>query len=101
MPVAVMDVREMRMSVAQRRMDVPVRVGLSGWHAKQVLMSMMLIVDMRVLMLERLVDMLVAMPLGHVEPHAAGHQHCGPGQPQRQRLPEGHYGTQGAQKRSG
>ena len=62
------------------------RVGLRDRPFVSV--SMMLIVDVSVFVLERLVLMLVAVPFGQMKPEAEGHQHAGNDQLRRHRLVE-------------
>ena len=63
MPVPVMSVREMRMNVRQRFVPVPVSMPVTGRRDARMLMPMMFIVDM-----------LVLVPLGQMQPQAQCHE---------------------------
>lgn len=68
MAVAVMHVGIVRVLVPQLRMDVAVAVRLAGRVVRPMSMAMMFVMDMPVLVLQRLVLMLVFMLLGQVQP---------------------------------
>ena len=74
MQVLVMQVGIVRMPVHQRRMTVAVRMSLVRRLAGRVLMLVMFIVDVAVLMLDRLVHVLMAVPLRQVQVEADRHQ---------------------------
>ena len=75
MPVAMMDVRVVRMAVHQRRMLVEMGVRLRAVPREIVLVLMMSLVHMPVPMSERLVCMFVLVTLGKVQPHTQRHEH--------------------------
>ena len=64
--VPVMQIRIMRMRVAQRRMVVPMRMGLRNRHL--MLMPVMAVVPMTALLFQRLMLMLMVVPFGEVHP---------------------------------
>jgi hypothetical protein len=64
--VTMVEVRVMRVPVLERFMPVPMGMGLR--HGPFVSMSMMLIVDVPVFVLEPLVLMLVSVPLVQMKP---------------------------------
>src|SRR4051794_35155243 len=72
--VAVVDVRVVRMAVADRLVAVRVAVGLAGRVAGEVLVLVVLVVAVQVIVLHRLVFVLVFVALGQVQPHADAHQ---------------------------
>ena len=63
-----MQVGMMRMSVQHRCVSMPVDVGFAGIHARRVMVPMMFVVAVPMLVLDGLVDMLVVVPLGQVQP---------------------------------
>lgn len=89
----------MRMSVYQALMAVPVAVRFPRRIGRGVEVPVVLIVDVAVLMLHRLVNMLVLMPLGQMQPQASGHQHTSAEQPNRERLRQDGYSKTGSDER--
>jgi hypothetical protein len=83
-PVAVVDVRVMRMGVRQRFVAVGVRV--RAFDRRVVGMLMMLIVNVTMRVFDGGVKVLVRMAFGNVEPGAEGHQASGKNQQRRWRL---------------
>ena len=75
--MAMVQVGKMRVAMHEPGMPVPMRVRLAFRRLSPVAMPMMFIVQMRVLMLDRLVSMLVPVPLGQVEPDAESHKAAG------------------------
>ena len=69
-----MQVRVMRMRVHEPRMPVRMRVRFGPIPGEIVLVPVVLVVDMRMSMFERLVRMLVLVALGKVQPDAEPHQ---------------------------
>ncbi len=65
----------MRMPVPESVMPVPVRMRLG--HAAFVGVLMMWVVDVAVLVLERLVRMVMLMAFGQMQPEAKSHQRAG------------------------
>ena len=61
MPVPVVEVGIVGMAVAQRRMHMPVSVRLADRHPLLVFVSVMLVVPMRMVVLQRLVDVLMTV----------------------------------------
>ena len=82
--MAMVDVRVMRMLVSQRFMPVPVRMRLG--HRPLVHMAMMVVVDVAVLMLDRLMRVVVLMAFGQMQPEAKRHQRAGEDKLSRERL---------------
>ena len=74
MPVRVMHVRHMRMGVLQPAVRVGMGVRLPRRIAGAVRVPMMLVVHVRMGVLHRLVDVLVLVPLGQMQPDAERHQ---------------------------
>ena len=77
MAVAVVQIGIMRVLVHERQVPVTVRVRLARRIARLVRVPVMRVVDMAVLVLERLVRVLVLMPLGEMEVKTDRHQHPG------------------------
>ncbi len=70
-------VREVGMAVTEWPVHVEVAVRLPGRSSRLVGVLVMLVVDVRVRVLERLVVVLVVVPLGEVKPHAGPHEDAG------------------------
>jgi hypothetical protein len=83
-----MQVGIVRVPVHHRRMAMPVGVRLSLRLIKTVDVLVVLVVDVRVLMLHGLMNVLVLVSLGEVEPDAQAHEHATNEEPQRHRLVE-------------
>ena len=64
----------MRVPVHHRRVAVPMRMRLSGRIARLVIVLVVLVMDMTVLMFERLVRMVVIVSFDEVEIEADPHQ---------------------------
>ena len=77
MLVLVVHVRHVRMLVLQPLVAMRVRVGLAGRIVRRVLVLMVLIVHMRVGVLQGLMDVLVLVVLGQVQPDADAHEQAG------------------------
>jgi hypothetical protein len=82
--VTVMDVRVVRMPVSKRFMPVPVRMRLG--HRRVVHMAMMFVVDVAMLVLDRLVCVVMGMTFGQMQPDAERHQQARKDQLRRDRL---------------
>lgn len=65
--VAVVQVRVVRMSMCQWRMHMPMRMRPTYHLSVGMLVLMMFVVHMTVLMVERVVCMLVAVPFGQMQ----------------------------------
>ena len=63
-----------RVSVADRRVAMPVGVGLAGRVLRRVRMLMVVVVHMTMLVFQRLVLMRVFVPFGEMQPDADAHQ---------------------------
>ena len=73
--VAVVDVRIVEVAVAKRGVSVPVGVLFARRRRLVVLMAVVLVVvRMPMFMLRRLVDVLMLVTLGRVQPHTDGHE---------------------------
>ena len=98
MPVPVMNVGEMRMVVAQPTVLMLVTVRLLAVPRKRVLVAMMLIVAMSMRMQQGLMNVLVLMMLGYVQPDP--HAHAGGRKPKREvsRLAGQHHRSGSADK---
>lgn len=97
--VLVVNVREVRMAVAQGRVVMLVRVGFSSRILVGVLMLVVRIVQVRVRVRQRLVQVFVLVMLRDVQPDAERHQHSGEIERQRDGLSVEDYREQGANKR--
>jgi hypothetical protein len=73
-PVPVVDVRIVRVPVRQRRVPVRMHVRLAAIPGEVVRVLVVLVVTVRMRMLEKLVRMLVFVPLAHVQPDARAHE---------------------------
>jgi hypothetical protein len=73
----VMNIRVVGMLVAYRFMAMPMHMRLVNVHVDIVLMLMVFIVRVRMRVLKRLMDVLVFMGLGQVQPHAQAHECAG------------------------
>ena len=74
MVVSMMRIREMRMSVCVRFVNVRMAVPLSRQHGRVVLMAMVHVVRMPVFVLQRFMAVSVFVSFGNVQPHANSHQ---------------------------
>jgi hypothetical protein len=74
MPVLVMHVGRVGMFVFEPGMHMEMRMRLPWWVFQIVLMVVVLIMHVRVCVRHRLVDMLMFMALGDVQPNAQSHQ---------------------------
>ena len=74
------------MTMHEARMAMPVRMRLARWIGRDVLMTMVRVVTMPVFVLHRLVDVLVIVPLGQVQPEAQTHEDAGHEENDRQRV---------------
>ncbi|MNV93663.1 hypothetical protein D3C71_1883770 [compost metagenome] len=77
MPMAVMNVRVMRMLVRQHLMPVGMRVRLRCVPSKGMRVLMVLVMRMPVAVLQRLMAVFVLMPLADMQPDANCHQRGG------------------------
>ena len=68
MPVAVMRVGRVRMGMPESGVRVHMGVRLAGWVSRKVRVLVVLVMHMGVRMRHRLVDMLVRVALGDVQP---------------------------------
>ena len=88
----VVKVGEMAMAVGLGPMDVPVRVRLPAGCVGLVRVVVMNVVPMKMVMSQRLVRVLVDMPLTEVQPHASAHQQATHQEMAGERLTEGDDG---------
>ena len=79
--MAMVDVRIVRMAVAQRLVRVAVRVRLAGRRRRVMHVAMVRVMDMAVLVLHCLVEMLVLVVLCDVQRDANQHQRSRQAQP--------------------
>jgi hypothetical protein len=75
--VTVMDVRVVWMAMNEPRVSVHVDVRLPFRVVRSVSVRMVFVMEVPVLMDQRLVGMLVFMAFGQVEPDADAHEYCG------------------------
>jgi hypothetical protein len=76
-PVAVMEIRIVRMAVPQANVAMPVRMRLARRIIGPMYVLMVLIVHMPMFVLDLLVQMFVFMPLHQMEIQTDPHQHRG------------------------
>ena len=76
-PVAVMQIRVVRVAVPQRNVAVPVDVGFASVPFESMLMPVVLVMHMRVRVLHLLVGVLMLVPFREVQPDAGGHEQRG------------------------
>ena len=88
MLMTVMEIRVMRMLVPNPRVSVPVAVGLSVWIGRRMVVLVVHIVDVTMLVLDRLMQVLVVMRLGEVQIDTNPHEKCGADQGKSWRLAE-------------
>ena len=100
MPVAMVQVRQMRVRMGQRRMLVPVRVRLCALVAA-VRVLVMLVVGVAVTVCHVLVAVLMCMPLREYQPRRGQHQYQGGGKRGCKRLSHGENRDRGADERRG
>jgi hypothetical protein len=72
--VPMVQIREVRVAVTEPRVHVGMAMRLAGRSSRRVGVLVVLVVDVRVRVLERLVLVLVFVPLGEVKPHAGPHE---------------------------
>jgi len=94
MPVTVVKIGVVRVHVPHRLM--PVHVGVRLHDRPIVGMPVVLVVDMSMFVFERVVLMLMIVPLGEVQVEANGHQRTCKHELQRERVPEDGHGQQRA-----
>lgn len=99
MAVPVMQVRIMSVTVSHRRMAMPMAVRLTRGGAGRMIMLMMAVMNMAMLMLERLVGMLMAVRFGEVQPESDGHEHSGDDKRHGDGFAKHHHGEERADKR--
>ena len=99
MSVRVMHVGDVRMLVRQTVMAMPVRVRLARRIVGPVGVPMVHIVHMRMAMLLGLMDVLVVMILGQVQPDADAHEQASDRELQRHGLAQSNHRYEGADKR--
>jgi hypothetical protein len=86
--MAMVRVRKMRVRMCHPVMAMGMRMALAWSDGKIVLVPMMFVVNMLVLVLERLVRVLMLVALGQVQPDACAHQYAGHEQFRAHRLTE-------------
>jgi hypothetical protein len=84
--MAMVEVRIVRMSVPEPLMPVPMRMRLR--HRSVMGVLVMFVVDVPVLVFDRLVRVFVTVPFGQMKPKAKRHKRAGNDQLSRQRLAE-------------
>lgn len=99
MPVTVVQIRIVKMAVAQRSVHVRVRVRLCQGYAGVVSVLVVFVVVMLVLVLERLMDMLVLVALRDMEPHTSQHERATSRELDGEWLAERYHGGQRAGER--
>lgn len=98
-PMRVVHVRHMRMGMSEPFVLVSMRVRLSRRIAGPVDMLVMVIMHMRMSMYRVVVNMVMLMTLGQMQPDAGRHEQARGNQLDRERLPKNNHGNGGAQER--
>lgn len=88
MMVTVMQIREVRVTMTERRVHVGMAMRLAGRGSRRMGVPVVLVVDVRVRVLEGLVLVLVVVALGQVKPHARPHEDGSERDPPGERLME-------------
>ena len=73
MPVNMMHVRHVRVRMPQWLMPMGVRVRLSGWNARPMLVLMVRVVHMRMRVLHQVMSVLMPMILCQMQPDTGCH----------------------------
>src|SRR5712664_2672699 len=94
-------IRRVLVSMLKRPVTMPVGVRLTGRIQRSVLMLMVLVVRVRMLMRQGVMDMEMFVMLGDVQPDAHGHQRGSDEKLGGQRLAEREHGGGGAEERRG
>jgi len=97
----VVQIRIVRVLVQERRMAMPVRMGLARRIVGAVLVPVMLVMHMAVVMFEDLVRVLVLVHLGQMQIDAKHHERRGQEQPKGQRIVEQQHGQHRADEGRG
>ena len=69
-----MQVRVMRMPVDEANMPMPMRMRLTRWIVRAMIVLMMLVVTMPMLMLHGFVKVLMLVPFGQMQPEPDAHE---------------------------
>ena len=88
MIVPVVDVGVVSVRVPQGFVPVRVAVRLPRWIGRVVFVSVVHIVDVEVLVLQRFVNVLVFVPFGQMETDAQSHERSGREEPERRHFPQ-------------
>ena len=88
MIVPVVDVGVVSVRVPQGFVPVRMAVRLPRWIVRGVLMSVVFVVDVQVVVLQRFVSMLVFVPFGQMETDAQSHERSGREEPERRHFPQ-------------
>ena len=75
--VPVVEIREVEVAMAERLMHVGMAMRLPERNSRRMGVLVVLVVDVGVRVLERLVQVLVLVPLGEVKQYADPHETCG------------------------
>ena len=86
--VPMVQIREVGVGMTERRVHVGMAMRLPEWGPRHVGVLVVLVVDVRVRVLERLVLVFVVVPLGEVKPHPGGHEDRGEDGPPVERVVE-------------
>ena len=91
-----MQVRVVRVPMHQALVAVPMAVRLARWIGFSMRVSVVLVVDVAMVVLQRPVNMLVLVPLGQMQPETNGHECASAEQSKRQRLRQNSHGKAGS-----
>jgi hypothetical protein len=97
----VVKIRIVAVGVAVRGVDVPVRVWLSDRGTRRMRMVVMDVVAMEMLVSQRLVNVLVDVPLAEMQPDAEAHQQAAGGEIAGERLVQADDRQSGSEERRG
>lgn len=91
MPVPVVEVWIMRMAMCEGRVHVPVGVRFAGRIAGRVCVLMIFVMDMPMLVLQRIVNVLMFVMFDKMQPDTDTHEQGGDDEPGRDRLAKHHH----------
>lgn len=99
MAMPMMKVRVVRVMVLERRVRMTVGVNVSGRHASRMFMLVVLVVKVSVLVGKGLMDVVVAVLFGDMQPDAETHERAANRECQSQRLTQDHDRRDGPDER--
>lgn len=94
MPMAMMQIRIMRVFVAERRVAVPMRMRLG--HRAVMDMAVVVVMAVKMIVLDGIVHMIMFVAFGQMQPQADPHQESRSQERDGRRLAKDGHGDQGA-----